>query len=349
MYRLYNIQALRGFAAILVLISHLLIIEGKYGGLGSVLPEILRYGVFGVDIFFVVSGFIMVTITKGKFRSLGYTAKFIAQRVVRIYPVYWFYSLLVLVVFLVYPDWINGSQGSQVDIVASFLLFPAENLPLLAVGWTLIHEVYFYIIFSLILMFFNEDKLPYALSLWTLAIIVLNLITSPSSSPLIRLVVHPLTLEFIAGCFLALLYFKNKGNLNIKTLAVFTITMVAISLYLFVSEFGANGVTPVGWVRPLIFGIPAVCVVYFFLMAEKVGWVFNKIFVTLGDASFSIYLSHILTLSLAGRLWSIVSSDGIIDNVIAVPVMFLFSCVSGVIAYFWIEVPIIKMTKKITN
>ena len=51
------------------------------------LPEILRYGVFGVDIFFVVSGFIMVTITKGKFRSLGYTAKFIAQRVVRIYPV----------------------------------------------------------------------------------------------------------------------------------------------------------------------------------------------------------------------------------------------------------------------
>ena len=115
------------------------------------------------------------------------------------------------------------------------------------------------------------------------------------------------------------------------------------------SDLGASGVTPLGWKRPLILGIPAVCILYFFLMAEKNNWVANKFFVTLGDASYSIYLTHILSLSLVGRLWRMLNSDGIVDNILIVPVMFLISCIVGVVGYFFIEVPLIKMTKRIIN
>ena len=68
----------------------------------------------------------------------------------------WVYSILVLGVFLIKPSWVNSSQGNQVDILASFLLLPSQTLPLVMVGWTLIHEMYFYLVFSLVLMLVPE-------------------------------------------------------------------------------------------------------------------------------------------------------------------------------------------------
>ena len=99
MNKIYNIQALRGIAALLVVLSHLLIIEQKYGGTQTILSEMVRFGVFGVDLFFVISGFIMITISRNKFQSSKETLKFIYHRTTRIYPAYWFYSSLLLIVF----------------------------------------------------------------------------------------------------------------------------------------------------------------------------------------------------------------------------------------------------------
>lgn len=345
MHKISNIQSLRGIAALLVVLSHLLIIESKYGGTHSILPDLSRFGVFGVDIFFVISGFIMVTITRGKFQSFKETSRFITHRTVRIYPVYWFYTLLLLCVFLIRPEWVNSAQDNQVDILSSFLLIPAETLPLLAVGWTLIHEVYFYVIFALIFLFVYEAKLIHALFIWGGGIILFNLFFE-SASPLVKLVMHPLTLEFIAGCLLAIFYFKNKVKLNSLIVFIGMFLAIAVSLYLFRSKIGANGLTPEGWMRPLILGIPAVLVVYFLLMAEKNNMVFNKIFVVVGDASYSIYLTHILTLSVVGRVWSMFNSDSIFDNLIMIPFMFLLSAMVGVLSYYWIEKPLISLTRK---
>jgi exopolysaccharide production protein ExoZ len=123
-------------------------------------------------------------------------------------------------------------------------------------------------------------------------------------------------------------------------LFLFIASTLIASLYLFSSDIGANGLTPQGWMRPLILGIPAVLIVYFLLIAENNNLVFSKIFVTLGNASYSIYLSHILTLSVMGRVWSIFNSNSIIDNWIMIPVMFVLTCVAGVVSYFWIEIPL---------
>ena len=150
MIKIQNIQALRGIAVLSVVFFHLLTIEQKYGGSKTILPDLLQFGMFGVDLFFVISGFVMVTVTRGKFQILKQASRFIYHRAARIYPTYWVYSILVLIVFLLQPSWVNNSQGNQANILASFLLFPSQTLPLVMVGWTLIHEIYFYLVFILV-------------------------------------------------------------------------------------------------------------------------------------------------------------------------------------------------------
>ena len=114
-----NIQALRAIAANGVLISHLLIVEQKYSHAGPILPADSRFGAFGVDLFFVISGFIMATIATDKSWH-----KFLADRAWRILPPYWFYTTVVLVVSLLAPAAVNSSFAHQPSVWRSYLLIP---------------------------------------------------------------------------------------------------------------------------------------------------------------------------------------------------------------------------------
>ena len=136
--KIRNVQALRGVAVLLVVAAHLCIVEGRFAGDGM-LPQSGEIGFVGVDLFFVISGFVMVTVTRGRFGRWRQVGRFLYHRATRIYPLYWVVSTAVLCALLVRPEWINASQGGQVDIFRSFALLPQPGLPLLAVGWTLIH------------------------------------------------------------------------------------------------------------------------------------------------------------------------------------------------------------------
>ena len=114
---------LRGVAVLSVILFHLVPIEQKYGGSKTMLSALFHYGMFGVDLFFVISGFVMVAVSRGKFKQQKYALSFIYHRASRIYPTYWFYSILVLIIFFTQPSWVNSSQGNQMNILASFLLF----------------------------------------------------------------------------------------------------------------------------------------------------------------------------------------------------------------------------------
>ena len=172
---------------------------------------------FGVDLFFVISGFVMVAVTRGRFKQQKLALRFIYHRASRIYPTYWFYTTLVLIVFFFQPSWVNSSQGNQVNIFASYLLLPSTTLPLVMVGWTLIHEMYFYCIFFLILLLFPERNMPIAILLWGIGVLLLNS-SFESSNPTFRIVSHPLTIEFIGGCFIALLYFRRNSQASVRSL-----------------------------------------------------------------------------------------------------------------------------------
>ena len=115
------------------------------------------------------------------------------------------YSLLALAVFLVQPSWVNSTQGNQVNLLASFLLLPSDKLPLVQVGWTLIHEMYFYLAYFSIMLLLPERALASALAAWGAGVVLLNLTVSPGN-PALALVSHPLTCDFLGGCLVAVMF-----------------------------------------------------------------------------------------------------------------------------------------------
>ena len=103
MQKLESIQALRGIAVLAVVAFHAMTVEHRYGGGNQLLPDLLQLGQSGVDLFFVISGFVMVTVTRGRFAGRGQTGRFLWSRFSRIYPTYWFYYCLTAAVFLIRP------------------------------------------------------------------------------------------------------------------------------------------------------------------------------------------------------------------------------------------------------
>lgn len=340
MDKILNIQALRGIAALLVVCFHLIPVEQKYGAGESVLPDLFKHGMFGVDLFFVISGFIMTSITRGQFQSTLNASDFLYHRASRIYPTYWFYSALVLIVFFIRPEWVNSAQGNQVNILSSFLLWPESTLPLINVGWTLIHEVYFYIVFSVLLVFLPEKRLVLSLLLWGVAVIVANFYMA-TNNPVLSLVAHPLTLEFIAGCFLAICFRKDTGW-------KFTVFLAISSVIVFMIMTGLNkSEIPSGWWRVGIYGAPAAAILYCLVVAEREGIVLNRYLAKLGDASYSIYLLHVLVLSAVGRALYALSTSYPITNSAMVIILCLCVIASGLISYRTIERPLLKASRKL--
>lgn len=347
MRRIQNIQALRGAAALLVVLFHLVPTEQKYGGGETILSGSFQFGMFGVDLFFVISGFVMVVVTSGQDRNPKNAFKFIYRRASRIYPTYWVYTLLVLYVFLIHPSWVNSSQGNQANILTSFLLLPSDALPLVMVGWTLIHEMYFYLVFFLMLLFVPEKRMGVATVLWGLAVLSMNLLFQ-SNQPLARIISHPLTLEFIAGCLLAIVYYRNSTSMTGRSL------MITACLGFFVSFLGyhcyhfiTGQVAPQSWWRVLMFGGPASLMVFCLVHAETKGLVAPSPLIKMGNASYSIYLSHLLTLSATGRCWHLFASSNTFDNYIMIPLMFMLVVMVGMISYHVVEKPLLKISRKI--
>lgn len=342
--KVLHIQALRGIAVLLVLFYHLAKIEHKYTHGVSVLPDAFSIGMSGVDLFFVISGFVIAVITRDTGQNKIKLGRFLYHRVTRVYPLYWFYSLLLLAVFLIKPELINSAQGGQVNIVASFLLLPQRLLPLLAVGWTLIHEMYFYVIFALLLLFPQRWLLP-LLFVWAIFVVGAYSLFLEIANPMIELACHPLTLEFIAGCFIAYASFKNKfSSLALQSLILgFIWWIAAYGIYV---SLGL-GFEPGNEIRVALFGVPAALTVFGLVNIENTtGLKPPKWMLTIGDASFSIYLSHVLVISAAGRIWSKLEIVDTLGNIFALSLICASALVIGILSYFFLERPILSITRR---
>ncbi|RUQ34012.1 MAG: acyltransferase [Candidatus Competibacteraceae bacterium] len=343
-----NIQALRGVAVLLVVFCHLQAIEQKYSPGATFLPDWLDYAIASVDLFFVISGFVIATVTRGQFQSLSKAGHFIFQRVTRIYPPYWFYSTLVLIIWLYKPEMVNAGQGHQINLLASFLIIPQDLLPLVMVGWTLIHEMYFYIVITVMMPIIPERIFPVLLVLWTLIVIsgFLYFITNCDGnySATVRVIFHPLTLDFIGGAAAALLLNSRILN-NDRVIIAIVISIFLCSVIWF--NINQSVLKIEGLLRVLLFGIPSLLVVYAAARSEINGTAyFPKSMIKIGDASYSIYLSHVLVLSALGRIWAKMATTGATAHVIMLVVMLLATISVGLLSYRWIEIPILNSIRR---
>lgn len=350
--KLDSIQILRGIAAVAVVLYHMRIIEKKYSGGDLLLPYVFKVGQSGVDLFFAISGFIMVTITREKWGGEVKTSEFLLRRFARIYPNYWFYLFLTLAVFLFQPSLVNSSQGHHFNFLCSFLLIPTDTLPLVLVGWSLIYEVYFYLIFATLIQF-KKRLIILLLIIWLLILFIINYFYSYQANAIIRLLVSPYSIEFILGAFSALLV-CSKRVLRLP-LAFFICIIVAIVLlipYLFFRFYTEN--VYITFLQSLVFGgVFSLLIIAFVAVEKKTNIRFPKFLVTVGDVSYTIYLSHVLILGALGRLWAAYFQTpfSIWDNLIIFPLMLCVIITYSVIAFRLIELPLYnffikKLSKK---
>src|SRR5262249_24241122 len=156
----HNVQALRALAALSVVIFHLSLIEKKYFAQHIVSTNLGKLGTAGVHLFFVISGFVMVVVSMGQLGKNGAAFQFLLRRMIRILPIYWIYTTIVLVIFIVTPQLVNASTGHKANIIASFTLFPTLSVPLVSQAWTLTYEFFFYIVFAVLICSSKEKMLP---------------------------------------------------------------------------------------------------------------------------------------------------------------------------------------------
>jgi len=329
-----------------VILAHLIIAEMKFGGSGRFLSVFYPFRFFGVDMFFVISGFLMVAITRNKPEGYSRAFKFLYGRIARIYPLYWIFTSAVFIVFLFRPGWVNSYQGNNVNVLSSFFLIPERTLPMLIVAWTLIHEMYFYVMFFFFLLFLKGRYFYFWISAWSILILTVNL-TCDRSVPFIKLISHPLSYEFIAGCILAKVYFLKDIRFKTKYLAAVSVTVTILALIGSYSYYFTTGEVEIpSWYRLLIFGVPAFLVVSSMIYAEKNGFMLHRSLLFVGNFSYSVYLSHVLTISALARIWAYFADDGIIDNILIIPLIFLATLYAGYLSYRFFEKPLMALSKK---
>lgn len=234
------------------------------------------------------------------------------------------------------------------NILSSFLLLPSDKLPLVQVGWTLIHELYFYLVYFFIILFLPEDLLVYAVGGWGVCVVLLNLFASAGNS-YIDLVSNPLTVEFLAGCLLAVMYHRSvDSKLEGRTLIVIAGASLLAALIGYDYYRAVTGViAPSGWWRVLIYGLPALSITGCLIYAERTKFVLHPSLFQIGNASYSIYLSHLFTINVVGRLWAIFSVDQLFDNVIFVLITLSTVLLIGFASYFLVENTLLKLSRKI--
>jgi exopolysaccharide production protein ExoZ len=342
MARLLTLQIMRGVAANLVVLSHLSIVEAKYTD-AQTLPTFSFYGIAGVDIFFVLSGFIMVVVA-GK--GIG-AIEFLWRRAARIYPAYWLVSLVVLATSLVEPTRVNSSIQGPISLWRSFLLVPDSTLPLLAVGWTLIHEVYFYLVFAIFLAL----RIPILVGLlgWGFVLLALKILGGDyaASFPLMRVWTNPLTAEFMMGAVIGVVYdHKNMrgaawaGAAGLATLAA-SIVFVAPAVKL------ANSVYLDAW-RVMLFGMPAALIIYWLVALEqKTVQMPARLLVALGDWSYATYLTHVLVLSAIGRIIYALALPGAMSSAALIVVGFLAVNLVGAFVFRFFERPALALLRRV--
>lgn len=205
---LFSIQYLRFIAATMVVLFHAT--QALHRDFSSeALPRFLQ-GARGVDIFFVISGFIIVYVSRHANYD-GWT--FLARRFARVAPPYYLASVAMLAVALFIPQVLQSTTLTWPHTIASFLFIPWDNpgtasaFPLLQVGWTLNAEMQFYAIFAAV-FFLPSGLRAMAASCVILAIVLVGLLVNPGNQTLAAWT-NPILIEFIFGMAIAFLWEKD--------------------------------------------------------------------------------------------------------------------------------------------
>jgi len=324
--QLLGIQAGRGIAALLVVFYHagrMLSLPQYVGHIP--LGNVFSFGHAGVDFFFVLSGFIITYVHHGDVGRPDRLSRFAWRRLTRIYPIYWVVTAVVVLLALLSHD---ETQNLRLDqIVPSLMLLPYEGGPLLGVAWTLEHEMLFYLAFALAILWRPVGVALVFASLMLVAAGQFGLL----SGYLSEFLAAPYHLEFLMGILSALAVLRFRFPLPRILAAVGIVAFVAAGLGENANLFAAAGIVSV-----FLFGLSSAAIIIGAATAERLGTLrVGAIGALLGAASYSIYLTHTVTIGLTAH---VMARLGIISPIPDWLMLLMAVCaaIAGGLAFHWI-------------
>jgi peptidoglycan/LPS O-acetylase OafA/YrhL len=289
---LHNVQVLRCLAACGVLITHAALL----------IPRDSRFWTVpwaaGVDLFFVISGFIMTWLTREQFGREGAAGRFLVRRAIRIVPAYWFFTSLMVLATIFAASHIRHTTVDPAQLVTSYGFIPWPRAdgklnPILSQGWTLNYEALFYLALAAALLFRRG-----------LAWLVAGFVGLTLLGPLVPedwFVLHfyadPIILDFVCGIGIALLALRG---VRLPLAATILCVASAVGVHL----AARHGLFP-GSGRFLAAGLPSALIGAGLILApepQRIGLVGRALRLG-GDASYTLYLSHTFTINVVLILW----------------------------------------------
>lgn len=292
--RLASIQAMRGIAALAVVILHAaesidrqsFILEPL--GSGTSIGGIATLGAVGVDLFFVISGFVMA-LSAERLSGARDAGRFLLLRAVRVAPLFWLLSLPMAAWWLS-----RGAAGLTLNALNTFTFLPLHTgdyaFPLHGVGWTLAFEFLFYGLVAALICASGARRLP----LLVLLLVALPLLPLRDSEwALARWLANPILLEFAFGVVAFMLWRAGADRRYRRPTALAAACAIGVLALQYVDGNPAiltpNGVTHqnLGGLRALIAGLPCLALFLWALSRRP-----NGPMLALGNASYSLYLVH---------------------------------------------------------
>jgi peptidoglycan/LPS O-acetylase OafA/YrhL len=293
-----------------------------------------KFGMAGVDLFFVISGFVMVHTTYDSFEQPGASRSFLLRRFVRVVPLYWFYTTALVMLLAFVPALFKSIRFQWDNVISSYLFLLSKSSEgfvgtVMQTGWTLCFEMYFYLLFAVLICFPRKRFLPILLAVFLIGIVAGLLFELPFVA--LSVVADPILLEFSIGSSIAVLirqgYFMPPPG-----------SLVAISLGVFIIGIGQEFDFGL-WTRLIFWGIPGGLFLYGAVSLEQAGLRPPNTIAYLGDSSYSLYLVHPFILPAAGKYWLVHGNNVTIRPAVLFVLVLVLALFAGLISYVVIERP----------
>ena len=346
MRQIASIQSLRALAALMVVVGHSqteAAVAALKHGLGFTALPLLPWGA-GVDLFFVISGFIMVVASERLFAAPGGGVAFVTRRLKRIVPLYWLFTALYVAI-----EFATHKPVGGVDVLASLMFWPRDIFgdgvlrPIYSLGWTLNYEIFFYALFATAILLPRRACVAVVTSLLLIGVACGRLLPVPAGP--LAFWTQPIVLEFALGMILGLAW-REGLRLHVGLRGVIALLGLAGLAFdtMDAGHQAIDWITPTDLARVAGWGLPAAALV----AAAALGRGLRKMprffaaTIALGDASYALYLVHPFVVGTLMRLWSasgLASKLGywpFIAASLALSIITAFAC------HRWFELPVAR-------
>ena len=333
---LFTIQALRACAAAAVVAYHCFHMLVHNGGYTLAVPHI---GASGVDLFFVISGFIMIYTSRNAFRQPRASLTFIRRRAIRILPLYWLYTTAVVLLLAFAPGLFAEVEFDRRHVVMSYLLLLSENSmgvvgTVMQTGWTLCYEVYFYLLFAVLLNLPRKYFLVVSGSVFIAGVALAARFWSPPAWATVA--TDPLLFEFHLGALLAFLFLKGRVLPRHLALAAIVLGVAAILMT------GKVDINADKWIRVICWGLPCGTILFGAISLERAELKVPRLLTALGDSSYSLYLAHPFIVPALGKAWTALDLSGRLPPAVLFLIAFGCSLAAGHLLHLAIEKPLTR-------